>query len=249
LFQDQSFEVIIRDDTKTTKRKILKHQITENIAHELKTPVSSIKGFLETVIDNKVDRGKMMEFIRRAYSQTCRLTDLINDLSLLTKIEEAGNLYPIESVNILNTIEAVIEDLQGNIDENGITIRNSVTENIEINGNQVLIYSIFRNLVENTVNHAGKGVTIMIDKYLEDSSHYYFSYSDTGTGVPQSDLPRLFERFYRVDKGRDRKSGGTGLGLSIVKNAIQFHKGEISAKNRKDGGLEFLFTLSRDTGI
>ena len=96
VFHDNSFEIILNDITKPAKRKLLKQQITENIAHELKTPVSSIKGFLETVLNNKIDRSKLMEYIQRAYSQTCRLADLINDISLLTKIEEAGNLYPIE---------------------------------------------------------------------------------------------------------------------------------------------------------
>ena len=112
------------------------------------------------------------------------------------------------------------------------------------------MYSIFRNLFDNAIRHGGSNLTIRVDQYLEDKEFYYFSFSDTGTGVPASDMPRLFERFYRVDKGRDRKSGGTGLGLAIVKNAVQFHKGEISVRNRAGGGLEFLFTLSKEgTGI
>jgi two-component system OmpR family sensor kinase/two-component system phosphate regulon sensor histidine kinase PhoR len=115
-----------------------------------------------------------------------------------------------------------------------------------IYGNSGLLYSIFRNLFDNSIDHAGEGIVIHLDNYLNDDEFYYFSYSDTGTGVPEEDLPRLFERFYRVDKGRERKKGGTGLGLAIVKNAIHFHKGEISVRNRAGGGLEFLFTMARD---
>lgn len=246
LFQDRSFEIIIRDTTKPAKRKLMKHQITENIAHELKTPVSSIKGLLETVLNNKIDKAKLMDFIRRAYMQTCRLTDLIDDISLLTKIEEAGNLYPIEKVNLYKVITNVTGDLQTKIKENNIRVKLNIPEDIEFTGNQVLLYSIFRNLFENAINHAGENITVRIDKYMEDPQNYYFSFSDNGTGVPEQDITRLFERFYRVDKGRDRKTGGTGLGLSIVKNAILFHQGEISVKNRKEGGLEFIFSISRN---
>lgn len=246
LFPDKSFEIIIRDTTKPAKRKLLKQQMTENIAHELKTPVSSIKGLLETVLDSKIDKVKLMDFIRRAYSQTSRLTDLIDDITLLTKIEDAGNLYPIEKVNLHQVITNVMDDMQIKIKEHHINTEINITENFELKGNSVLFYSIFRNLVENTINHAGDNVTVRIEKYMEDAHNYYFSFSDTGTGVPDQDIPRLFERFYRVDKSRDRKSGGTGLGLSIVKNAILYHKGEISVKNRKEGGLEFLFSISRN---
>jgi len=246
VFQDKSFEVSINDITKPTKRKILKQQITENIAHELKTPVSSIKGFLETMLHNNTDKARMMDYLRRAYSQSCRLADLINDISMLTKIEEAASLYQIEKVDLDELVRDIAGEIQPILEENGITIDLKITENLIIDGNTGLLYSVFRNLFDNSINHGGKGLTIKIENYTQDSEFHYFSFSDTGIGVPEADLPRLFERFYRVDKGRDRKKGGTGLGLAIVKNAIQFHKGDISVKNRNGGGLEFLFTLAKD---
>jgi signal transduction histidine kinase len=246
IFQDRSFEVSINDTTKPTKRKILKQQITENIAHELKTPVSSIKGFLETILQGNTDKSRMMDYLQRAYSQSCRLADLINDISLLTKIEEAGSLYQIEKVNLEELISDISGEIQPKLEEHGMQLDLKIPEGLIINGNPGLLYSIFRNLFDNSIDHGGKGLTIRLDNYMNDDEFHYFTFSDTGIGVPEEDLPRLFERFYRVDKGRDRKKGGTGLGLAIVKNAIQFHKGDISVKNRNGGGLEFLFRLARD---
>jgi two-component system phosphate regulon sensor histidine kinase PhoR len=249
VFQDKSFEVSINDITKPIKRKILKQQITENIAHELKTPVSAIKGFLETILEGNIDKTRMMDYLRRAYSQSRRLADLINDISMLTKIEEAASLYYIEKVNLEELVRDVAGELQPKLEECGTTLELKITENLIIDGNPGLLYSVFRNLFDNAIHHGGKGLTIKVENYSRDSEFHYFSFSDNGIGVPEEDLPRLFERFYRVDKGRDRKKGGTGLGLAIVKNAIQFHKGEIAVKNRNGGGLEFLFTLAKDMKV
>jgi two-component system phosphate regulon sensor histidine kinase PhoR len=246
VFQDRTFEISINDITKPAKRKLLKQQLTENIAHELKTPVSSIKGFLETILQGNTDKAKTADFLQRAYMQSSRLADLINDISLLTKIEEASNLYQVEMVDIPELIRDITHELELQLKENNISLELAVPVNLPLKGNPVLLYSIFRNLFDNVIRHGGNNLTIRVDQYLEDKEFYYFSFSDSGTGVPASDMPRLFERFYRVDKGRDRKSGGTGLGLAIVKNAVQFHKGEISVRNRAGGGLEFLFTLSKE---
>ncbi|HEX2975888.1 MAG TPA: ATP-binding protein, partial [Bacteroidales bacterium] len=246
VYQDKSFEISIHDISKPTKRKILKQQITENIAHELKTPVSSIKGFLETILHGNTDEKRTSDYLKRAYTQTLRLADLINDISLLTKIEEAGSLYKIEEIHITGLLNEIRTEIETKLREKSIEFEIKTDENLTVFGSGTLLYSVFRNLLDNSVDHAGEQIVIRIENYLKDDEYLYFSYYDTGTGVPEQDLPRLFERFYRVEKGRDRKKGGTGLGLAIVKNAIQFHKGEISVRNRNGGGLEFLFHIAKD---
>lgn len=249
VFKDQSFEVSIHDITKPTKRKILKQQITENLSHELKTPVSSIKGFLETIIMNKPDAERTADYLNRAYLQSCRLADLIHDISVLTKIEEASALYRIEDLNVSQMIQEIAVEIQPSLKERDMKLDLQIPPQISMKGNSGLLYSVFRNLFDNAIAHAGQHVTIKVEKYRSDEEYHYFTFSDTGTGVPPEDLPRLFERFYRVEKGRDRKQGGTGLGLAIVKNAVQFHRGDISVKNRSEGGLEFQFTLARDMSL
>ena len=246
IFPDKSFEILISDQTQMMRRSIMKQQITSNISHELKTPISSVKGYLETVLNNPdLELSKQHYFIEKAYNQSERLTQLVNDISLLNKIEEYSELYVREKVQIKNAINEAIESFSDQIKQKNIQIECTVDEELMINANHSLIFSVFRNLMENSVNYGGDNITISITKYHEDNSFFYFSFSDNGPGVDEEHLSRLFERFYRVDSGRSRKEGGTGLGLAIVKNAILSFKGAISARKRKDGGLEFLFSLPR----
>ena len=246
VFPDKSFEILISDQTQQMRRSIMKQQITSNISHELKTPISSVKGYLETVLNNpELDQSKQRYFIEKAYNQSERLTQLVNDIALLNKIEEYSELYIREKVIVKNVINEAIESFSDLIQQKAILIDCSVEDDLVVNANYSLIFSIFRNLMENSVNYGGDNIIISITKYHEDNTFYYFSFSDNGLGVEEEHLARLFERFYRVDSGRSRKQGGTGLGLAIVKNAIISFKGEISARKRKDGGLEFLFSLPR----
>ena len=246
VFPDRSFEILIADQTQLMRRSILKQQITSNISHELKTPISSVKGYLETILNNpELDQSKQRYFIEKAYNQSERLTQLVNDIALLNKIEEYSELYIREKVQIKKAIDEALESFSDLIRQKAIQFECTIEEDLIVNANYSLIFSVFRNLMENSVNYGGENITISITKYHEDNTFYYFSFSDNGPGVEEEHLSRLFERFYRVDTGRSRKEGGTGLGLAIVKNAIISFKGEISARKRKDGGLEFLFSLPR----
>lgn len=245
-FADRSFEVMITDITRLEKRRLLKQQLTSNIAHELKTPLASIKGYLETMIGNPaIPAEKQTHFLKKAYSQSERLTHLINDVSLLNNIEDAGELFQFKPTDIKKIIADVYENFANRMDEKNIGFDDGVKTAAFINGNGALLFSIFQNLVENSINYAGQNIEIAIRIYHEDDKYYYFSFSDTGAGIPEEHLPRIFERFYRVDYGRTREAGGTGLGLAIVKNAVHLHKGEISVRNRPGGGVEFLFSLSK----
>ncbi len=232
-------------EEKDRNRK-MKQEMTNNIAHELKTPVSSIRGYLEILLGDKpIDEEKKRYFLERSYSQTLRLSSLINDVSMINKMEESSDLFKKELINISTIAQEAIDELDDKIVERNITVINNLSPNIKIIGNHSLIYGIFRNLIENAISYAGESITIGIECRREDVNFYYFRLYDTGCGVAEKYLTRIFDRFLRIDEGRSRKTGGTGLGLSIVKHAVLFHEGGIVAKNAETGGLEFYFSLKK----
>ena len=184
-----------------------------------------------------------MYFLGKAHAQVLRLTDLIRDVALITKTEEAANLMPREDVKLPQLLEDVEEELHEKFVETQMKLFTDVPADLVIHGNYALLFAIFRNLMENSLRYAGEGKEIHVNCYNATKEFAYFSMFDTGNGVPEEHLSRLFERFYRVSDGRTRGDGGTGLGLSIVRNAVSFHQGDISVRNRKEGGLEFLFSI------
>ncbi|OFY41764.1 MAG: hypothetical protein A2X18_10605 [Bacteroidetes bacterium GWF2_40_14] len=225
--------------------KQYKQQLTHNVAHELKTPVTGIRGYLETLLQQEnIDNDQRRFFLERAYAQTMRLSSIITDISILNKIEEAADKFEIETINIRQCIKEIESDLAFKLGEKKIEFSIKVSEDLAIEGIYLLIYSLFKNLIDNSIEHGGENIGIYIENTKCEDNFVWFTYYDTGKGVPHNHLERIFERFYRVEAGRSRKSGGSGLGLSIVKNAINLHKGSISVRNREDGGLAFDFSLA-----
>jgi signal transduction histidine kinase len=198
------------------------------------------------VLKYELEREQEKHFIQQAYQQTVNLSELIQDMSLISKIEAAPRFFKMEQVTIREVLEELKNDLDIPLQEKSIEMRWNIADDVVVTGNRNLLYSIFRNLTDNVVRYAGVHIRIEINKYAEDRGFYYFSYADTGVGIAEEQhLNRLFERFYRISEGRTRDTGGSGLGLSIVKNAVSLHKGTIIAKNRTNGGLEFLFSLQK----
>lgn len=245
IFEDRSFEITIKDVTEAEKTRLLKQEMTSNIAHELRTPVTSLRAYLETLDGQSLSQEKQAQFTHRAYTQSIRLSNLVEDVSLISKMENSPVQFTLENVNVSQVINDVRIDLIDRLTKHNVKLNLSISDNLEIRGNYTLLYSIFRNLIDNSIEHAGDNIVIYIDNYMHDNAYLYFSYYDTGSGLGEQHLTRIFERFYRVDEGRTRDSGGSGLGLSIVRNAVKFHGGEIQAKNHKGAGLEFLFTLKK----
>jgi len=246
VFQDNTFEISINDISVQEHENELKRHLTQNISHELKTPVSSILGYMESILNNPdLDKQRERFFIERSFQQAQRLSSLLQDISMLNKMDEAKRMFEKETCNLLEIITDVLNDLHLEIELKECKVLKNINSEVQIHGNRSLLYSIFRNLTDNALAYGGEKLSIEINCYREDEQFYYFSFTDNGTGVGEEHLSRLFERFYRVDKGRSRKVGGTGLGLAIVKNAVLYHRGNISAKNITTGGLSFIFSLRK----
>lgn len=234
----------LRDSEEDKTR--LKRQLTQNVAHELKTPVSSIQGYLETIVSNPdIDKETKDQFIQRCYAQSRRLSSLLADISTLNKLDDAPQEYEFQPVNIPDLLQSIQRDVSMQMEAKHVTFRALVDPEVAVDGNPSLLYSIFRNLTDNSIAYGGEWVTITVQVLSESADFYTFSFSDNGPGVASEHIPHLFERFYRIDKGRSRKMGGTGLGLAIVKNSVLLHHGNISVRLGIAGGLEFVFTLPK----
>lgn len=246
VFQDDTFEISINDITLQERENELKRHLTQNISHELKTPVSSILGYMESIIENPdLDANRQKFFVERSFLQAKRLSSLLQDISTLNKIDEGKRIFEKEKCDISQIINDVLSDVHLQIEQKNCVVLRNYNESLPLEGNRSLLYSIFRNLTDNALAYGGDKLVIDINCYREDEGFYYFSFSDNGVGIAEEHLSKIFERFYRIDKGRSRKVGGTGLGLAIVKNAVLLHKGNISAKTLPTGGLSFIFSLRK----
>lgn len=225
------------------KQEELRRELTQNISHELKTPVACILGYTDTILDSPdIPEQTRHQFIERTNAQARRLSALLQDISTLNKIDFASDKLKFERVDVSAMVADIVEESEYALEEKKMSFHNCLPQNIYIQGNWQLLYGIFRNLTDNAINYAGYGTRIELSAERQTDG-WAFVFSDNGAGVAEEHLPRLFERFYRVDKGRSREMGGTGLGLAIVKNGVLMHGGIIRASNLQGGGLRFDFTL------
>ena len=236
-------ERISREQTEKENR--MRRELTQNIAHELKTPVASILGYTDTILDSPdmTDEVKH-QFIVRTNAQAHRLTTLLQDISTLNRMDYARDMITMERVNVSELFADIAEETALTMQHRQITLHNYLPQSIIVQGNYSLLYSIFRNLMDNAINYAGKHVTIEVSAE-QSPDCWSFTFKDNGIGIPAKHQNRIFERFYRIDKGRSRDMGGTGLGLSIVKNAVLLHGGNITVGTPDTGGLAFEFTIKK----
>ena len=225
------------------KEARMRRELTQNISHELKTPVASILGYTDTLLENPDIAPQMRDqFIARTNAQAHRLSALLQDLSTLNKMDYAPEMLSRQPVDVSSLVADIVQESELTLEARKMTLKNNLPEGITIVGNEQLLYGIFRNLIDNSINYSGIGTAIELSAVRQPDG-WHFTFCDNGIGVPTEHLPRLFERFYRVDKGRSRSMGGTGLGLAIVKNAVIQHGGQIRASSSVGQGLRFDFNL------
>ena len=240
--RDQAHEAAMREEQ---EKILIKRQLTNNINHELKTPVASIQVCLETLLSGiSLSEEKRQELIERCYTHNERLRRLLGDVSLITRMEDGNALISKERISLNEILTEIADELEILPENERMTLHTKFDQQVIIEGNLSLIGSIFQNLTDNAIAYS-EGKNIYISLISNTATECHIRFEDDGCGIEEKQLNRLFERFYRVDKGRSRQKGGTGLGLAIVKHAVQFHGGTITASNRPEGGLRFDFTLQK----
>lgn len=224
----------------------LKRELTNNINHELKTPVSAISLELETILTHrdKLSDEKLNFLLSRCKANSDRLLNMIKDILALNRLDEGAENIQRELLSVRDIVDDVIDSLLLNAEDAGIGFEVDLPDTMMMLGNGPLLESIFNNLINNSILYSG-GSTISIILQEETENSYRIIICDDGVGVGEEHLSHLFDRFYRLETGRSRKSGGSGIGLAIVRSAAKFHGGDITVRNNPAGGLEFTLTLSK----
>lgn len=235
---------MVEDITEIRRLEQVRTDFAANVSHELKTPLTSIRGFVETLQNGAIDNPPMAhKFLRIIMMETERLTRLINDILSISKLESGDDEVSVERLRLDKMAFDVADMLSIHAGEKEVTINCHMNnEPVNIMGNSDRVEQMLINLIENGIkyNKPGGSVTVQV---FSNGIEANVAISDTGIGIAEENLPRLFERFYRVDKGRSRQMGGTGLGLAIVKHIIRSMGGEIEVHSKLGEGTEFLITL------
>ncbi|WP_151735500.1 two-component system histidine kinase PnpS [Paenibacillus tengchongensis] len=251
MMQDGSYRgmlFLLQEVTEIRRLEKMRSEFVANVSHELKTPVAAVKGFAETLLGGGVtDEKTARSFLQIIYDENERLNRLIGDILDLSKIESKRVQLECSPVHLIDFMNSVLETLSKVAEKKNISISVDVPEELFIEGDEDKLRQIFINLLSNAINYTHEGgfvkVTGKTGQKADGTETVLFTVTDTGIGIPRKDLPRIFERFYRVDKARSRSSGGTGLGLSIVKHLVDMHRGSITVESDLGLGSSFIIEL------
>lgn len=230
---------VLHDISRLKRLETVRREFVANVSHELRTPVTVIKGFTDALIEDfdQLPREEAGRFLRKIASNVHRLNLLLEDLLTLSRLENAGARVQREPASLQELIHSVVEDARTQLEESDRGIVLDLDPSLDrLMLDPIKISQVVRNVIDNAIRYARGFSNIEIRTSRQDQS-FSLAISDDGCGIPEPDLPHIFERFYRVDKGRSRELGGTGLGLSIVKHIVQLHGGEVKAWNCPSGGL------------
>ena len=245
-WQQRGVIVVLHDITEIRRLEKMRSDFVANVSHELKTPVTSVRGFSETLMSGEVtDEETTKQFLKIIYDESQRLDRLIRDLLNLSKIERQKMPLNLETLNMTALVHEVSVTLQGAVEEKRTRlVLPDPSKDVYLQGDEDRLRQIILNLVGNGINYTAEGGTVTVS-LKENVEKVRLIIKDDGIGIPEESLPRIFERFYRVDRARSRHSGGTGLGLAIVKHLIESHHGEIEVESREGEGTTFTAILPK----
>jgi two-component system phosphate regulon sensor histidine kinase PhoR len=233
---------VLRDLTETERVEKTRRDFIANVSHELRTPLTSIQGYTETLLDGSTENGNAREFLEIIRKNAARMSRLTEDLLTLARVESGEQRFDVQPTSPAELLNDAVESFRDMVHSQGMELTVEEVANIPVNADREAIHQVFSNLIENAMKYATSGKKIVLGA-RPSARGVEFYVRDFGPGIASEHLPRLFERFYRVDKARSRESGGTGLGLAIAKHIMFAHSGTIDAESELNHGSVFLFTL------
>ncbi len=237
---------VFHDITRLKELEKIRQDFVANVSHELRTPLTTIKGYAETLLEGALKEDVASQFVQVIKRHTDRLTKIVEDLLVLSKIESKEFRLNLEFLSLPELINEVLDLAKDAAVKKNISItKNEISPSLLVEADRDYIEQVLVNLLDNAIKYTPEGGKVTVSAIEKDQKEIEISVQDNGIGIPQKDLPRIFERFYRVDKGRSQELGGTGLGLSIVKHIIQVHRGRIWAESQLGKGSTFNFTLPK----
>jgi len=227
----------ISDVSSVKKYEQSKREFVDNASHELKTPISVLRGIVETLLEEEEDQRKR-RFLEKALRRIEQMQNLVEDLLTLTKLESGREKLNLSEFKLRELVEEVYDSLEQEFVKREVSFENLVSEDFKMFADRQKLFLLLRNLIDNAVKYNKRGGKVWV-RAKKEGNKQILEVEDTGIGIPPEHVPFIFERFYRVDKGRSREMGGTGLGLSIVKHIVFLHGGEIMVHSKPGEGSRF----------